>query len=92
VSCGRSLSRDLLTAKTTTANAQIIKNSTQNRLYERVPSGVAMSELSNGTKKHTLKSRETLPLINAAYLPANAILKHCCQVLYAILKHCCRGG
>jgi hypothetical protein len=26
------------------------------------PDGVAMSELSNGTKKHTLKSRETIPL------------------------------
>jgi hypothetical protein len=28
-----------------------------------VPSGLAMSELSNGTKKHTSKSRETIPLI-----------------------------
>jgi hypothetical protein len=27
-----------------------------------VPDGVAMSELSNGTKKHTSKSRETIPL------------------------------
>jgi hypothetical protein len=27
-----------------------------------VPEGVAMSELSNGTKKHTSKSRETIPL------------------------------
>jgi hypothetical protein len=26
------------------------------------PEGVAMSELSNGTKKHTLKSHETIPL------------------------------
>jgi hypothetical protein len=29
---------------------------------EPVPSGVAMSELSNGIKKHTSKSRETIPL------------------------------
>jgi hypothetical protein len=60
MSCGHSLSRDSLTWKTTTAKAQIIKNSTQNRLFkinEPVPSGVAMSELSNGIKKH-----DTIPL------------------------------
>jgi hypothetical protein len=65
MSPGRSLSRDSLTAKTTSAKAQKIKNSTQNRLYfnKRTRSGrVAMSELSNGTKKHTSKSRETIPL------------------------------
>jgi hypothetical protein len=33
MSWGRSLSQDLLTAKTTTAKAWIIKNSTRNRLY-----------------------------------------------------------
>jgi hypothetical protein len=27
-----------------------------------VPSGVAMSELSSGIKRHTSKSRETIPL------------------------------
>jgi hypothetical protein len=42
--------------KTTSAKARKIKNSTRN------PAGVAMSELSNGTKKHTSKSRETIPL------------------------------
>jgi hypothetical protein len=31
---------------------------------EPVPSGVAMSELSNGIKKHTSKSHETIPLSN----------------------------
>jgi hypothetical protein len=30
---------------------------------EPAPDEVAMSELSNGTKKHTSKSRETIPLI-----------------------------
>jgi hypothetical protein len=66
MSCGRSLSRDSLTAKTTREKAQIIENSTQNRLYlknEPVPSGVAMSELSNGTKKHNSQSHETIPLM-----------------------------
>jgi hypothetical protein len=29
---------------------------------ESVPSGVAMSELSNGTKKHNAKTLETIPL------------------------------
>jgi hypothetical protein len=65
MSPGRSLSRDLLTAKTTSAKARKIKNSTQNRLKKKnqpVPEGVAMSDLSNGTKKHTSKSRETIPL------------------------------
>jgi hypothetical protein len=60
MSRGRSLSRDSLTAKTTTAKARLIKNSTRNHLLKKpVPSGVAMSKLSNGTKKHTSKSRET---------------------------------
>jgi hypothetical protein len=61
---GRSLSRDSLTAKSTSAKARKIKNSTRNWLFknEPVPAGVAMSELSYGTKKHTSKSRETIPL------------------------------
>jgi hypothetical protein len=29
---------------------------------KKTPEGVAMSELSNGTKKHTSKSPETIPL------------------------------
>jgi hypothetical protein len=64
MSPGRSLSRDLLTAKTTSAKAQKIKNSTRNRLFlnKPVPEWVAVSELSNGTKEHTSKSRETIPL------------------------------
>jgi hypothetical protein len=59
---GRSLSRDSLTAKTTSVKARIIENSIRNRLYfkKRTRSvRVAMSELSNGTKKHTSKSHET---------------------------------
>jgi hypothetical protein len=61
MSCGRSLSRDSLTAKTTSAKARKIKNSTRKKKKnEPVLSGVAMSELSNGTKKHT--SLETIPL------------------------------
>jgi hypothetical protein len=35
---------------------------------EPVPEGVAMSELSNGTKKHTSKSRETIPLNGMRYI------------------------
>jgi hypothetical protein len=65
MSCGRSLSRDLLTGKTTSTNPRIIENLTRNRLYfkkEPVPSGVAMSYLFYGIKKHTSKSRETIPL------------------------------
>jgi hypothetical protein len=56
--------RDSCTAKTTSAKAQKIKNSTRNRCLKKepAPDGVAMSELSNGTKKHTSKSRETIPL------------------------------
>jgi hypothetical protein len=38
-------------------------------LNEPVLAGVAMSELSNGFKKHTLKSRETIPL--KQFLPVN---------------------
>jgi hypothetical protein len=65
MSCSRSLSRDSLTGKTTSAKARIIENSTQNQLYFKKQtrlSGLAMSELSNGTKKYTSKSRETIPL------------------------------
>jgi hypothetical protein len=39
---------------------------------EPIPAGVAMSELSNGTKKHTSKSRETIPL------------KGQCQIVYPL--------
>jgi hypothetical protein len=66
------LSQDSLTAKTTSAMAQKIKNSTRNRLY--FLSGVAMSELSNGTKKDTSKSRETIPLIKWKAFQQNIIL------------------
>jgi hypothetical protein len=72
MSCGRSLSRDLLIAKTASGKDQIIKNSTQNQIFlknEPVLSGVAMSELSKGTKKHTSKSCETIPLKNKTKMP-----------------------
>jgi hypothetical protein len=56
MSCGRSLSRDSITGKSTTAKARIIKNLTRNWLFFKpVPSGVAMSEQFNGIKKHTSK-------------------------------------
>jgi hypothetical protein len=58
MSRGCSLSRDLLTAKTTSVKARKIENSTRKNKPD--PSGVAMSELSNGTKKHTSKSQETI--------------------------------
>jgi hypothetical protein len=62
----RALSRDSCTEKTTSAKARKIKNSTRNRLKKKkndpAVEGVAMFELSNGTKKHTSKSRETIPL------------------------------
>jgi hypothetical protein len=64
MSPGRALSRDSCPAKTTSGEARKIKNSTRNRLLKKnapAPEGVAMSELSNGTKKHTSKSRETIP-------------------------------
>jgi hypothetical protein len=35
---------------------------------EPVSAGVAMSELSNGTKKHTSTSRETIPLSFNSYI------------------------
>jgi hypothetical protein len=79
MSFGRSLSRDALTGKTNTAKARIIKNSTQNGLYKKhVPSGVAMSELSNGIKKHTSKSHETIPLMISPwkYFSPGASLSH----------------
>jgi hypothetical protein len=62
MSPGRALSGDSCPAKTTSAKARKIENSTRNRLFKKnepAPEGVAMSKLSNGTKKHTLKSRET---------------------------------
>jgi hypothetical protein len=62
---GCALSRDSCPAKTTSAKARKIKNSTRNRLLKKnepAPDGVAMSELSNSTKKHTSKSHETIPL------------------------------
>jgi hypothetical protein len=64
MSPGRALSRDSCPAKTTSAKARKIENLTQNRLEKKepVPEGVAMSKLSNGTKKHTSNSRETIPL------------------------------
>jgi hypothetical protein len=65
MSPGRALSRDSCPAKTTSAKARKIKNLTRNRClkkYEPAPDGVEMFELSNGTKKHTSKSRETIPL------------------------------
>jgi hypothetical protein len=55
----------MCTAKTNSAKAQKIQNLTRNRLKKKnepIQEGVAMSELSNGTKKHTSKSRETIPL------------------------------
>jgi hypothetical protein len=61
-------SRDARLGKTATAKIRRIENSTRNRLFfnEPVPSEIAMSDLSNSTKKHiskyTSKSRETLPL------------------------------
>jgi hypothetical protein len=63
-----SLSRDSLTAKTTSAKAR--KKKIRHKIdfifkNEPVPAGVAMSELNNGTKIHTSKSRETIPLSNA---------------------------
>jgi hypothetical protein len=74
MSPGQSLSRDSPSAKTTSAKAQKIKNLTQNLLFflnEPVPAGVAMSELSIGTKKHTSKSRETIPLSPLLECPTN---------------------
>jgi hypothetical protein len=64
MSPGRSLSRDSLTAKTTSAKAgkSKIRHKIDFKKNEPVPEGVAMSDLSNGTKKHTSKSRETIPL------------------------------
>jgi hypothetical protein len=65
MSPGRALSRDSCPAKTTSAKDRKIENLTRNRLFKKnepAPDRVAMSELSNGTKKHTSKSRETIPL------------------------------
>jgi hypothetical protein len=68
MSPGRSLSRDSLTAKTTSANARKIKNLSY-----------PMSELSNGTKKHTSKSRETIPLTTTA---EDNFQDHCHPAIY----------
>jgi hypothetical protein len=64
MSPGHALSRDSCPAKTTSAKARKIKNSTKNGFLKKLTrsGNVAMSELSNGTKKHTSKSRETIPL------------------------------
>jgi hypothetical protein len=43
-------------------NQKFNTKSTLKKLNEPVLEGVAMSELSNGTKNHTSKSRETIPL------------------------------
>jgi hypothetical protein len=47
------------------SNNDTAEKKTRNRLYFKKTNrktGVAMSELSNGIKKHTSKSRETIPL------------------------------
>jgi hypothetical protein len=64
MSPGRSLSRDSLTGKLLAPRPEKskIRHEIDFKKKRPVPEGVAMSELSNGTKKHTLKSRETIPL------------------------------
>jgi hypothetical protein len=61
-----------------------------------VPPGIAMSDLSNGTKKHTLKYREAIPLTSNKLMNTgiqysiNMIVKHwmVCEIVfsYVILK------